>query len=476
MIENPNILLTILMSVPLLGILFAAISKESPESAGSNVLSVGILTVVSNLIVLYITGQTTADSTPALQLFEKFEWLSTPKIEFLFTIDSFSLSLLAAVHLAILLGLIGVHNNTYRQKTQVIFALLFLEMMTGYLLAADLFSFYIFFEAMLLPLFMLVGMLGDVHRQDILYRFFLYNLLGASLLFMALCILFNYQNVNIQDISKAVLSHNLEIIVWGAIFIAFLSRIPIWPFHYWISSINVNISNPLVFIIANILPLTGVYGLIRFFPLTAPDIIEPYLLALEIISIVTMVVIALIGFSNRDIHYKIFSYMTVYYILYLLGALLPTDALLSNIGFSIFSWLIIVAAIEIIVAHLEKERQSTSLPERGILSNLKCASFILSFFILAAVGLPLSSMFLNNMFIFAGLLTYNLKMALFILFAIVLSSINLLQHLFYLKYSNNDSAENTNSISDIPPSVIVALSVAMALTIISFINPLWYME
>ena len=476
MIDNPNMLLTILMSVPLLGILFSSISKESPESNGANVLSVGILTVISNLIVLYIVGQTINLSDSATPLLERFEWLNTPKIEFLFTIDQFSLSLLAAVHFAILLGLIGVRNNTYRQKTQVIFALLFLEMMTGYLLAADLFSFYIFFEAMLLPLFMLVGMMGDMHRQDILYRFFLYNLLGASLLFMALCILFNYQNVNIQDISKAVLSHNLELIVWGAIFIAFLSRIPIWPFHYWISSVNVNISNPLVFIIANILPLTGVYGLIRFFPLTAPDIIEPYLLALEIISIVTMVVIALIGFSNRDIHYKIFSYMTIYYILYLLGALLPTDALLSNIGFSIFSWLIIVAAIEIIVAHLERERQQTGTSERGILTNLKKSSFILSFFVLAAVGLPLSSMFLNNMFIFAGLLTYNLKMALFILFAIVLSSISLLQHLFYLKYSETETAENVGSVNDIPPSVVAALSAAMVLTIISFINPLWYME
>lgn len=476
MIENNNILLTILMTVPLLGILFASISKENSINYGANVLSVGILTIVSNLIVLYIIGQTMHDNGSTIQITEKFEWLNTPKIEFLFTIDSFSLPLLAAVHLAILLGLIGVHNNTYRQKTLVIFALLFLEMMTGYLLAADLFSFYIFFEAMLLPLFMLVGILGDVHRQDILHRFFLYNLLGASLLFMALCILFNYQNVTIQDINKAVLNHNLEIIVWGAIFIAFLSRIPIWPFHYWISSVNVHISNPLVFIIANVLPLTGVYGLIRFFPLTAPDIIEPYLIALETISIITMVVIALIGFSNRDIHYRIFSYMTVYYILYLLGALLPTDALLSNIGLSIFSWLIIVSAIEIIVAHLERERQQTGVAEKGILSHLKGASFILSFFILAAVGLPLSSMFLNNMFIFAGLLTYNLKMALFILFAIVLSSISLLQHLFYLKHSDIGLAESPATIDDIPSPVIVALSAAMLLTIISFINPLWYME
>jgi len=462
MIENAEILLSVLMGVPLLGIFFAAISKENSESAGRNVLSVGILTVVSNLVILALIGKNLINGSDSFQIMKKFEWLSTPKIEFLFAVDTFSLLLIAAVHIAVLLGLFGVLNNTYRQKTLVILALLFLEKMIGYLLAGDLFSFYIFFEAMLLPLFLLVGILGDVHRQDILYRFFLYNLLGASLLFMALCILFNHQHVTIQAIGTVVLSRNLQMIVWGAIFIAFLSRIPIWPFHYWISSVNVNISNPLVFIIANILPLTGVYGLIRFFPLTAPEIIAPYLLALQIISIITMVVIALIGFSHRDVQYKIFSYMTVFYILYLLGALLPTDKLLSNIGFSVFSWLIIVAAIEVIVSHIEKERQQLGLS--------------VSFFVLAAVGLPLSSMFLNNMFIFAGLLTYNLKTAMFILFAIVLSSVNLLQHLFYLKYSDNEIAEKNNVINDVSSPIIIVLGATILLIITSFINPLWYME
>lgn len=476
MIENAEFLLIVLMGIPLLGIFFAAISKESPESAGRNVLSVGILTVVSNLVILVLIGNNLIHGSDSLRIMQKFEWLSTPKIEFLFAVDTFSLPLIAAVHIAILLGFFGVFNNSYRQKTLVILALVFLEMMIGYLLAGDLFSFYIFFEAMLLPLFLLVGILGDVHRQDILYRFFLYNLLGASFLFMALCILFNHQHVTIQTINTVVLSHNLEIIVWGAIFVAFLSRIPIWPFHYWISSVNVNISNPLVFIIANILPLTGVYGLIRFFPLTAPGIIAPYLLALEIISIITMVVIALIGFSHRDVQYKIFSYMTVYYILYLLGALLPTDALLSNIGFSIFSWLIIVAAVEVIISHIEKERQQLGLPEYGILKDAKTISFVLSFFVLAAVGLPLSSMFLNNMFIFAGLLTYNLKMAMFILFAIILSSVNLLQHLFYLKYSDNEVTEKNIVAIDLPSPIIIVLGATILLIITSFINPLWYME
>lgn len=477
MIENTGILLTVILAVPLLGLLFAAVSKENASGVrGRNVLAVGIFTVISNLVVLWITARKTDFSDKASRLVQKFEWLEVPKIELVLELDFFSLLLIAALHFAVLLGLIGIRNNTYRQKTLVVFSLMFLEMATGYFLASDLFSFYIFFEAMLLPLFMLVGIFGDVRRQDILYRFFLYNLLGAVLLFVALCVLFNAENVVIRDINQVVLGHNIELLVWSLIFIAFLSRIPIWPFHYWLSSVNVNISNPLVFIIANVMPLTGVYGLIRFSPLTAPDILTPYLLILEIVSITTMVVIALIGFSNRDIQYKIFSYMTVYYILYLLGALLPTDALLANIGFSLFAYLIIIAAIEIIVSHLEKERQCSGAGECGILCNIRRSSFVLSFFILAAVGLPLSSLFLNNMLIFAGLVKYNLKMAIFILLAIVLSSLSLLQHLFYLRYPQAETSEGGACVNDISLPVFAVFVLVMLLLAVSFVNPLWYME
>ncbi|MBO7556423.1 MAG: hypothetical protein J6T72_03415 [Alphaproteobacteria bacterium] len=474
MIGQTNIFLLLMMLIPFLGTLFALISKENPSKNTNNVLSVGIFTTVINLAVIYMAFRSIENVDGDISFVTNISWLETPKIEFVFGADVFSLLLIAAVHCAILLGFVGVRSNTYRPKTLVVFSMLFLGTITNYLLSYDLFSFYIFFEAMLLPLFMLVGIFGNIRKQDILYRFFIYNLAGAVCLFAALCILFNQHNVIIQSIGEAEISYKLQFFVWGAIFIAFLSRIPIWPFHYWISSINTALDNPLVFIIANLMPLTGVYGLIRFFPLTAPNVIKPYLIALETISIISMLVVALIGYSNKDIRYKIFSYSTVCYILYLLGTLLPTDTLLTNIGFSLFAWIIIVAAIEIILAHLDKEKQCNNLPECGILCNIKRTSFALSFFILAAVGMPLSSIFLNNMLIFAGLLKFNLKMTIFIMLAMVLSSLSLLQYLFYLRYPQAQNLNTQACARDISAPVFILLLLTMLLLFVSFINPSWY--
>lgn len=473
--ENINNLLTVIIVIPLLGMLFAAMAKEEVKGSNRNVISVGIFTLISNLVVLWRIAQHIDVNSTQWQLIEKFSWLENPKIELVFGIDIFSLLLIAAVHIAVLLGMVGVRQNLYRQKTLIVFSLLFTSMITGYLVSADLFSFYIFFEAMLLPLFMLVGIFGNIKKQQGLYRFFLYNLWGAIFLFMALTILYNQQNIGIKEVGSVVLSHNIEILVWGAIFIAFLSRIPIWPFHYWISSVNVNIANPLVFIIANIIPLTGVYGMIRFFPLNAPNVLSPYLLVLEILCIVTMLMIAFIGFINRDVHYKLFSYMTIFYIFYILGALLPTDVLLMNIGFSLFAYLIIIAAIEVLVTHIEQQRQCNSISECGILCNIKRTSFILSFLILAAVGMPLSALFLNNFVIFAGLLKFNIKMGAFILIAVILVSVNLLQQLFYLKYPKDEEiTEEKSCVSDISNKTLLVMVVTIFLLIMSFINPLWF--
>ncbi len=476
--ENLKNLVNIIIIIPLLGVFFTSLSREDNKSRLSNAFCVGVFTILSNLIVLWRAALQINIGKDSWQVVEKFNWMENPKIELVFGIDVFSLMLIAAVHIAVLLGMIGIRRNTYRQKALIVFALMFLSLISGYFLASDFFSFYIFFEALLLPLFMMIGIFGDIKKQQILYRFFLYNLLGAVFLFVALMALYNHQNVSIREVSQIVLSGHGEVLVWGSIFIAFLSRIPIWPFHYWISSVSVNISNPLVFMVANIIPLTGVYGLIRFFPVNAPEVLRPYLLILEIISIVTMLLISLIGITKKDIQYKIFAYMTVYYIMYLLGALLPTDALLMNIGFSLFSYLIIVAALEVMVAHIDNQRQSGEISDCGILCSIRRSSVVFSFLILAAIGMPLSSMFLNNMVILSGLMKFNIKMAVCILLAMVLSAIGLLQHLFYLKYppEKDEMSLNfkENEIEDISMRVFGVMIMTAALLVLSFINPLWF--
>lgn len=465
-------LLTVILVVPLLGVFFASLSREDGAFEGRNVLSVGIFTIITNLALLWLAAQHLDVHGDKWQLTESFDWLENPNIDLVFGLDIFSLLLIAAVHIAILLGMIGVRNNKYRQKSLIIFALLFLTMISGYFMATDLFSFYIFFEAMLLPLFMLVGIFGDVKRRQMLYRFFLYNLFGALCLFMALVILYHERNVGIKEVGTVIFGGLVPPIIWLAVMIALFSRIPIWPFHYWVASINAQLTNPLVFIIANLMPLTGVYGFVRFFPVQMPAesaAIMPYMNILQWLGLVSMVIIAVIGLTKRDIQYKLFCYMSICYIARMLT---PYESLLA-LGIFLFAFLLIIAAIEVLVNHIEEQKHCNDISECGILGNIPRASFAFSFLILAAIGMPLSFVFLNNLLVYRafdgsrmGFWSILLSQS-----AFILAAIGLLQQLFYLRYSFNESSTAT---ADISPAVWLLILGIIGMLLLSFVNPLWF--
>lgn len=469
--------LSTIIALPFLGLLFALVAKDDEKTKGRNVYNVTVLTIVANIILIWRIFSLVDVKKEGLQLIERFTWLENPQIDLIFGVDVFSLLLILAIHFALLIALSGVKNNEYKQKAMMVFSLLFLSMITGFLVSADIFSFYIFFEAMLLPLFMLIGMFGEVKRQSSIYRFFIYNLLGAAFLFVATTVLYNYENgmFRISSVNQLPLKTVTEYFIWTSIFLAFLSRIPIWPFHYWISSINSGIRNPLVFIISNLIPMTGVYGFIRFLPDVFSPSISFYIMILEIVCIVSMLFIALIGFINKDVQYKIFSFMTVYYIIYLLCTFLKTKIILWNIGFSFFSFLIIITSLEVLLHNLHIQQEEKNISCDGILCTAPKLSFVFSFLVLASVGLPLSSLFLNNLIILSSLFNHNIKMGVVVVFSIVLVCGALLNELYRYRNNSNFCNIRKSCTTDIEKSFYGFMIFIIFVLLMSFIKPLWFL-
>lgn len=474
--ESSLTVLATLIAVPFIGFLFALTAKDDETTRGRNVFNVTILALVANLLLLWRIAVNLDVNKIGPQLTEKYHWLQNPHIDIVFGIDMFSILVIAAVHFAIIIGLVGARHQGHYQKSMFVITLLFLGTFNGLFVATDVYSFYIFFEAMLLPLFMLIGMFGEVKKQAGILRYFIYNFFGALFLFIATAVLYQHEghSLSLDAVSKLKLSPHLELYVWGAIFISFLSRIPIWPFHYWISSINSAVRNPLVFIIANLIPLTGVYGFIRFCPQTVPESVSYYLSILEIISIISMLFIALIGLINKDIQYKIFSYITVYYIMFMLGALLPIDKILLNIGFSLFAFIIIISAVEVLTTYIGEEQNEKSIAAHGILCRVPRLSLIYSFLLLAAVGMPISSLFLNNFVILSHLFSYNIRSGILIMLSLLLVASALLQELYVFKDSTNLTPD-TACIIDISGRMFTWMALLSGLLIVTFINPLWFM-
>lgn len=470
----PYLLLITLL--PLVGMVFALTAKESEKNGNRNVFSVTILTIVTSLLLIFRAFTLIKPGYGKIQMMETYDWLETPHIKLVFGADSFALLLLMGVYLAVLIGLWGGRNREETQKPQMIFTLLFLSSFSGFLVSADVFSFLIFFLIMLLPLFMLVGMFGDIRKQGNVFRFMLYNIFGGMLLFAAIIVLCNRQSGSIMlgEVNRVKMGETGELGVWLAIFLSFLSRVPIWPFHYWIASVNAGVKNPLVFVAANLMPLSGIYGFIRFWPKETPGAVMYFMSGFEAVSVISMLFIALIGLINKDINYKIFSFVTVYYIFYLLGIFLPTDEILLNVGYSIFAFLLIFSVIAVLWAYAGEMQEKYNLSTEGLLCFMPRLSAVFTFAVLAGAGLPLSAMFVNNFVIVAGLLDYNPAAALIAQAAIMLSAASMLQEL----YRRKDAAAvlEKGDAEDISRGDMFFFLGAAAILILSFFNPLWFVR
>lgn len=471
--NSPFALLSLIVALPLFGMLFVLTAKDDGEQRGRNAFNVCVFTLIANITLIWRVFMLLNENSRKLQLQEHFNWLSTPDINIVFGVDTFSLLLILAVHLAILIGLAGVHANICRQKSLMVFTLLFLSMTTGLFVAADIFSFYIFFEAMLVPLFMIIGMFGEVKKQELIYRFFLYNFIGALILFSATMLIYHhYGSISLEQVSRLPLRGGIANYIGGAICLSFLSRIPIWPFHYWISSINSGIRNPLAFIITALMPLTALYGFIRFLPPHFSSGIGDYVVWINIIGAITMVFIALIGLINKDSQYKIFSYVTVYYIMYLLGIFTNDDVIVANIGYSLFGFIIIVSALEVLSGYILHKEQAEDSSSNGFLCRARRLSFAYSFMLLAAVGLPVSAVFINNFLILSKLLGDNIKLGMLLVFAIVVAGMTLLQELFRLK--SDDNSCRLGKDDDISLALFGFMLFIVFILLMSFIKPLWF--
>jgi len=281
-------------------------------------------------------------------------------------------------------------------------------------------------------------------------------------------------NIPLNTAGNVNIGGGLEYFIWFSIFLAFISRLPIWPFHYWISAINSSIKNPLVFLISNLIPLMGLYGFIRFWPNSVPQTISMYAPIFEVICVVTMLFISLISLINKDMKYKLFAYTTVYYLLYLIGIFMPTNVLRQNIGYSLFSYIVIITILSFLISHVDNQKKKMDMySSAGILCYFPRTSKCLSLFILASIGLPITPLFWNNFIIISEIFNYNLILGVFVMLPIVIVGVSLLEEL----YKQKDKAYATSSSitgSDLSNTNFIICITCLIGLLFSFFKPLWF--
>lgn len=427
-------LLSLAIWFPILGgvaVLF--IGDENPVRAKALSLTVGI---VSFLITIPLFSHFDS-STAAMQFQEFLLWIPAFNVNYHLGVDGFSMPLiLLTTFMTVLVVIAGWEVIKYR-IAQYMAAFLIMEgLMIGVFAALDAILFYVFFEAMLIPMFLIIGIWGGPRRVYATIKFFLYTFLGS--VFMLIALIYMYAQTNsfeILDFHKLPLSITEQILIFFAFLLGFAVKVPMWPVHTWLPDAHVEAPTGGSVILAAITLKIGGYGFLRFALPITPDASALLDWLIISMSLIAVVYIGLVAMVQQDMK-KLIAYSSIAHMGFVTLGFFIVFAIYRNTGdaagaalgvqggmVQMVSHGFISGALFLCVGVLYDRVHSRQIKDYGGVANtMPIFAAFMVLFGMANSGLPGTSGFVGEFMVVLSSFKANFWVAFFACFTLILSA------------------------------------------------------
>ena len=410
--------------LPLIGAFFVFLSRSETNQVNKGAIYVSLFTSFANFFLVLFLWYSFDNTSSDFQFVEESTWISG-FIKFKFGIDGISILFILLTAFIIPICVISCINSIKNRLKEFLIAILVLEtFMIGVFCSLDLVIFYLFFEAGLIPMFLIIGIWGGPRRVYSAFKFFLFTLLGSVLMLIAIISIYWITGTtDVTEIYKIKIPSEFQNLLWLAFFSSFAVKMPMWPVHTWLPDAHVEAPTAGSVILAAILLKMAGYGFLRFsvgmFPI-ASEYFTPLIFALSVIAVIYTSLVALM----QDDMKKLIAYSSVAHMGFVtIGIFTFNKQGIEGSIIQMISHGLISAALFLSVGVLYDRTHSRLIKSYGgIVNILPKYSFLFMIFALGALGLPGTSGFIGEFLILVGVFKVNVLVAIVASIGVILAA------------------------------------------------------
>jgi NADH-quinone oxidoreductase subunit M len=473
-------LLSLVTFLPLFGaVLILVLSRGDAAATARNARLMALWTSLITFVLSLFIWTGFDNSQAGFQFVEKVEWLPSVGISYHMGVDGISMwFVLLSTFLTPLCILSSWEAIQVRAKEYMISFLILETMMVGMFCALDFIGFYMFFEAVLIPMFLIIGVWGGKRRVYAAFKFFLYTLLGSVLMLLAIIAI--YFQTGTTDIAVLVQGADIPVEwqywLWLAFFASFAVKVPMWPVHTWLPDAHVEAPTAGSVILAGVLLKMGAYGFIRFSMPILPEASEFFTPLIYFLSVVAVVYTSLVALAQEDMK-KLIAYSSVAHMGFVtIGIFSATPQGMEGALIQMLAHGIVSGALFLCVGVIYDRMHTREISRYGgLVHRMPAYALVFLIFTLASVGLPGTAGFVGEFLILLGVFQVNSTVALFAALGVILGAAYML-FLYRRVVFGKLTKDDLKSILDLNPREIAIFVPLIILTIWMGVYPSTFLD